>query len=348
MRTASVAVVAALSVPLVAVAAVRPETDHVTAAAPAQAAPFFTEDFESGNLSQWDDRDGNRPPGVRLTRDPGHVHSGQSAVELMAEPGRGTGADLIEWFPPGRDQVYARWYIQFAADYDQGNLHHTGGVLIGARDRNFIGVSGVKPAGDDWFSSSLEPWRDWGRVPPPGFPYLYTYWMEMQPDPSGPYYGNPFMPDRRVALERDRWYAMELMLKVNTVGRADGEQAFWLDGEQIGHWRDIRWRSVETLKIDCLWLLLYIHDNPQVNRVWFDDVALSDAYIGPSAATPAPGASSTATGAPASTTPPPPSPTLPVAPSQSPPSTGAPTPASTPTAVPAAPVFLPAAVRARH
>jgi len=28
-------------------------------------------------------------------------------------------------------------------------------------------------------------------------------------------------------------------------------------------------------------LLLYIHDNPQVNRVWYDDVAVGTTYIGP-------------------------------------------------------------------
>jgi hypothetical protein len=28
-------------------------------------------------------------------------------------------------------------------------------------------------------------------------------------------------------------------------------------------------------------VLLYIHDNQQINRVWFDDVVVATEYIGP-------------------------------------------------------------------
>jgi len=43
----------------------------------------------------------------------------------------------------------------------------------------------------------------------------------------------------------------------------------------------IRWRTTEKLKINCLWMLLYIHDNRNPNRVWFDDVVIATEYIGP-------------------------------------------------------------------
>jgi hypothetical protein len=35
------------------------------------------------------------------------------------------------------------------------------------------------------------------------------------------------------------------------------------------------------MRVNCFWLELYVHNSPCLNRVWFDDVALSTAYIGP-------------------------------------------------------------------
>jgi hypothetical protein len=73
---------------------------------------------------------------------------------------------------------------------------------------------------------------------------------------------------------------MEIMLKCNTPGRHDGEQAAWIDGEKVLHVKDIRWRDIPELKIHAFWLDLYVHDGLQVNRVYFDDVALGHSYIG--------------------------------------------------------------------
>ena len=245
------------------------------------AAVLFHEDFEAGDLKQWDDYDGNKPPGVQITTDPAHVHGGRGAVQLLAAKGKGTGADLLKWFQRGQDRMFARWYCQFAEDYDQGNLNHTGGNLIGARDRNQIGIAGTKPGGTDRFSTGLEPWRDWKRNPPPGELMFYTYYPDMKRDPSGPYYGNSFKADQKELLERGRWYGLEIMVKVNTPDRADGEQAFWVDGKLKGHFTGLRWRTTEALKLNCFWLQIYIHDNAQTNRVWFDDVVVATEYIGP-------------------------------------------------------------------
>jgi hypothetical protein len=74
---------------------------------------------------------------------------------------------------------------------------------------------------------------------------------------------------------------MEMMVACNTPGRDDGEQAAWLDGREVLHISGLRWRDTEALKIHCFRLHLYIHDSPSVNRVWFDNVALSTSYIGP-------------------------------------------------------------------
>lgn len=244
-------------------------------------AVIFVENFESGDLGKWDDNDPNAPPEVRLVTKKELVHSGRGAVQLEARVGEGAGGDLTKLFMPGYDRVYARYYTRFAPDFDQGNLMHFV-HLAGLKDRWQLGRSGKKPDGTDFFSTGLEPWRNWGRNPAPGAMGFYSYFVDMKPDPSGPYYGNPFRPDSPpVLIQRGRWYCMEMMVKANTPGRADGEQAFWVDGQLKGHYTGIRWRTTDKLKINCLWVLLYIHKNKQVNRVCFDDVVVATEYIGP-------------------------------------------------------------------
>jgi hypothetical protein len=241
----------------------------------------FAESFEAGNLARWDDADGNPPPKVRLVRDKEHVHAGRVAAQLTVPRGKGVGADLTKWFSPGFEQLYARWYTKLADDYDQGNLHHAGGNLVGMRNRWLLGVAGQKPDGTDRFSTGLETWRDWGRNPAPGELFLYTYYPDMKRDPDGNYWGNSFKPEKKTLLGRGRWHCLEMMVKLNDPARADGEQAFWLDGRLVGHFPGIRWRTVDSLRINGFWLLLYIHDSPQENRLWLDDVVVATDYIGP-------------------------------------------------------------------
>jgi hypothetical protein len=44
-----------------------------------------------------------------------------------------------------------------------------------------------------------------------------------------------------------------------------------------------RWRSDEQLKLNFLWVLLYITKAPQghVSKVWFDNIVVAQDYIGP-------------------------------------------------------------------
>jgi hypothetical protein len=252
---------------------------------------FHTEGFEdAGALDGWYnfDTSGERPERTEVVHDNGEARSGRGALRLTtADKGGGSsGAGPHYWFHPGHDVVYFRRYIRFAEDYDQGNLNHVGGSLyaVAGDDRwAEMGKAGLKPDGDDRFGARLEPWRDWGRNSPPGAMMLYTYWMDMKPDRSGPYYGNNLMPpkERQVVLERGRWYCLEHMIRANTPGLADGEMAAWIDGDLYIHLTGFRWRTTPDLRLKRVSLDVYVHSSERANRVWYDDVALSTGYIGP-------------------------------------------------------------------
>lgn len=260
------------------------------AALQAKGKPFFTDAFESpASLTNSFEIAGLKAGHVKLTTDPKLAHNGNGALQFTA-PGRNGQASLTGasyWFgPDGYDRVYFRRYIKFAADYDQGDLNHVGGGIEGVTGANKwaeMGKAGIRPNGDDRFSCRFEPWKDWGRYQPPGFMFLYTYWMDMKRDPDGHYWGNNLNPAdaERLPLERDRWYCLEQMIKVNDIGQANGELAAWIDGKLYIHYKGFRWRSSADVRIKRAHIGLYVHHAAKDNTVWYDDLALSTGYIGP-------------------------------------------------------------------
>jgi hypothetical protein len=250
----------------------------------------FEDDFESSeSLKKYFVIRGLREGNAKLTTEGGLAHLGNGAIQFtaVAQEGGESGAGAIGWLGPlGYDRLYFRRYIRFAADYDQGNLHHVGGGLTGAAGIDpggNMGAAGVQPQGNDYFMSAFEPWRGWGRYPPPGFMFLYTYWVDMKPDRDGHYWGNMLEPaeHERVALRRDRWYCLEHMIQTNNPGKANGELAAWIDGKLYIHYKGIRWRTTPDVMLKRFRIGIYVHRAKRDNTVWYDDVALSTGYIGP-------------------------------------------------------------------
>lgn len=130
----------------------------------------------------------------------------------------------------GYDRVFARYYVKFAED--SGELHHFGPCLGGNLPATpWPSVkAGVRTDGAKSFWSGIEPfgksWR-WD---------FYTYWCEMRGSPPrGQTWGNSFIRDPKLTVERGRWICIEQMIRMNDVGDSNGEQALWIDGRLIAH-----------------------------------------------------------------------------------------------------------------
>lgn len=255
---------------------------------------LFAENFESGDLKQWDQQRG----GVVMSGE--KPNSGQWCVQMLMERGKNTGGDAIKWFMPGADTVYVRFYAKFSADYQY--CHHF--VRLSANQRtnkwSSFGKAGLKPDGT-YYSSGMEPWFAWGRNPPPGEVNLYTYYLDMAIDPKmNKYWGNNFFPpgpgkggsagESRVIPSLNQWQCWEFMVQANTApDQADGKQAMWVDGKLVGEFTGIRWRTDLDLKVNCLWLQHYGYDEgdptkqywKQRQSVWFDDIVVARQYVGP-------------------------------------------------------------------
>jgi len=250
---------------------------------------LFADDFESAASRQrYFELGGDDQGRVQWTEDPALAHAGHGALSLLAADrgGSSCGANASRWLDDaGHDVVHLRYWIRYAADYDQGNLNHTGGSLcaVAGTDKwGGMGTAGLRPLGDDAFDARVEGWVDWKKAPPPGWLMCYAYWMDMKRDRDGHFWGNLLGPAAaaRVVPARDRWLCVEQRLAANQPGAADGELAVWLDGALYLHQRGIRWRSSDAVKIKRATLMVYVHQSRRDNRVFYDDVVASTGYVG--------------------------------------------------------------------
>ena len=131
----------------------------------------------------------------------------------------------------GYDRVFARFYMKFNEDHSA--IHHYGTHLGGYNppSRWPMMKAGEPPPGDLSFNCGIEPYGkrwEWSS---------YTYWQHMRGSPpAGKTWGNSFqyrVPKEPVA--RGRWICVEMMIKVNDIGKANGELAFWVDGKLNRH-----------------------------------------------------------------------------------------------------------------
>ncbi len=256
----------------------------------------FCSGFEEGNKDIWDDYDNNPDDTNTLMADPGPFDlPGNHVMRLRVPPGRG-GADLVKVLPSTYDKLYARWYVLYEPGFDFSAPNHGGGLHAG--DRNLLGRSDYRPQGDDWFCG----WLEHDTSTHTHYVYAYRRGMYMDcADPNGSCWGDHFpctvdegdvycertehretvMPP---ALQTNQWYCLEMMIDggdaVSSDAAANGVLNFWIDGQEIGPWDDIWWRTTEDLKIGMLWLSLFHHGEHSVEGLYLDNVAASTERIG--------------------------------------------------------------------
>ncbi|MCX6100190.1 MAG: GNAT family N-acetyltransferase, partial [Candidatus Bipolaricaulota bacterium] len=56
------------------------------------------------------------------------------------------------------------------------------------------------------------------------------------------------------------------------IKQANGEMAAWIDGKLYIHYKALRWRTAEKVRIKRAYFGLYVHHAKKDNTVWYDDV----------------------------------------------------------------------------
>ncbi len=300
----------------------------------------------------------NDPARIRLVDDPAQAHGGRWSLHMPAEAGGGYQGGALTWRScdgpkrqgcrlTGRDELYMRAWVRLADDHQK--VHHFLSI-DGTRPGGYWesdGNAGCRPNGLSWAGTTLD-FNERREL------FFYTYFPGMRcdrggycsgdrvrqicdlcatkgmPCDGGPEccWGNLFQSAAPVILPRGRWACLEIQMRLNTPGQADGTMAYWLDG-QLGHAQaGMRWRETDALQLNKVWLQHYLAagDADRPNRVWFDDVVVSTAPIGCGFAPPASATAVTSPAAPTAVASPSPSDTATAAAT----STGEPSPSPTP------------------
>jgi hypothetical protein len=153
---------------------------------------------------------------------------GRHSLLLTHVGGKGTGGHLYRNLKPGYEKLHARFYVKF--DPDCAPIHHFGTNMGGYNPSTPWpqGGAGLRPGGDKTFTVGVEPFGEhwtWD---------YYAYWCEMRGSPpKGQTWGNSFIHDPSLKVERGRWICIELMVAMNDPAQRDGSMALWIDGKPI-------------------------------------------------------------------------------------------------------------------
>lgn len=180
------------------------------------------------------------------------------------------------------EETYFRYYLRLGDDWNQ-TLE--GGKLPGLSGTyGKAGWGGRKVNGNDgWsarglFTLTIPKDNPLGGTTPIG---TYCYHADMEGN-----YGSHWVwqKDYRGFLENNRWYCLEQYVKLNTPGEKNGILRAWVDGRLAFEKSDIRFREVEKLKIEQLWMNVYhggTRPSPYDQHIFIDQVVIAKKYIGP-------------------------------------------------------------------
>ncbi|MHC4166228.1 MAG: glucuronyl esterase domain-containing protein [Planctomycetota bacterium] len=241
----------------------------------------FSCDFESDN---WFEKFGMResPPRTdAVASDPARKFQPLSgkAIRIKVDRGGHYGASIMYRFKnqigAEPEEIYFRYYLRFADDWNP----QRGGKLPGISGTYNRGGWGGRPSNgrNGWSARGLFRGQSNGKTPV-GY---YCYHADMR----GRYgSGWTWEQEKRGYLGNNRWYCIEQYARMNTPGKNDGILRAWVDGKPAFEKTDIRMRDVDTLKIEAVWLNVYLGGtwtSKSDHHLYIDDVVIARNYIGP-------------------------------------------------------------------
>lgn len=280
-------------------------------------AVVWVENFEEGSVAAVTSRyeQAQNSAGMALVADVPPRSAGRSSLRLTA----GVSANATDLYKQlqDHDELFVRWY----AKYQPGIHWHHSGVWVGGYNPSSRWPNpqaGLRPAGDDRLSVSIEPvWGVGGAAPRLDF---YNYWMKMhswmaQPAGNTAYYGNVLVNQRAFTVDEGQWLCIELHVKLNTdasssrgaileVWKNDALVQRFDDGGPLGYWirdkfcpqgadgpectdypapaevvLDLQFRSTQALRLNAFWPQNYITEGPD-GSVQYDDMVVATQRVG--------------------------------------------------------------------
>ncbi len=204
------------------------------------------------------------------------------ALRVNLKKGSNFGSDLrLNTKNYGREpeELFFRYYLRLADDW---NPTKDGGKMPGmAGTYNTAGWGGRRSDGTNGWSARGGFLRIYeGDHPMQGLTQLVTYAYHAE---MGGVYGDHW-PWPGALLERNRWYCIEQQIALNHPASADGAIRVWIDGRLVMVRTNVRYRSVDSLRIEDVWLNVYhggMEPSPHDQHLFVDNVVVARSYIGP-------------------------------------------------------------------
>jgi hypothetical protein len=110
----------------------------------------------------------------------------------------------------------------------------------------------------------------------PGGVRFYTYYPEMSRERDGVTCWGRYGDGSEVyaeprTLPAGAWHRIEFSVQLNTPGRKDARQTFWLDGAQRGDWTGFRFRDGTILQLNSVQLTFSVSDGVAQNQELYVD-----------------------------------------------------------------------------
>jgi FG-GAP-like repeat len=250
-------------------------------------------------LTKWDVAQGWKPGRLRIATEPGNYVGGHQGLEMKLPISTTEISDaVIKKFSPELTTVYVRTYEKFDLGFDAISGHN--GIRVNGH-YPFNPCTGTPRDGTGWFHFIMQNGKlGRGGENLPGFAHVYSYWPYQRSDCGDHWYSDGYVipggwgpwvlypnqyPDFKAIPNwqplRGVWYCYEFMVKLNDLGKRNGEVAYWIDGQLKARFTNLFLRSVDSLKINDTGLLLHALHSDRINKKWYDNVVIARSYIGP-------------------------------------------------------------------
>ena len=213
------------------------------------------------------------------------------ALRVLLEEGALTALnshyDFMDEVGEEPEEIYFRYYLRFGDDWNQtvqgGKMPGISGTYgrAGWGGRRSDGTNGWSARGS--FSESVPDGNPLARRTVLGN-YVYHADMEGTYGDGYPWIESWGAEGRGGLLEPGRWACLEMHVRLNTPGENDGVLRAWVDGVLSMERTDMRFRDVDSLRIERIWMNIYhggTAPSPYDQHAFIDHVVVARSYIGP-------------------------------------------------------------------
>lgn len=246
---------------------------------------LFHEDFSDGfSLSLASRIRGSEDYIVENDRESFRPVDGQAMQIKVAKGDHWGSSHYIDLTEHKLQQAYMRYHIRLGKSWD---VAHTGklpgftgtyrktSMAAGWGGRKSNGKNGWSARGAFGVSTSAE--NTYPNVLPIG---TYLYHADMKSAYGDSLYWNR---NPKGHLQKERWYAIEQFIKMNTPGNKDGQIKAWVNGHLVFEKGDIRFTDDPRFVVENVWLNVYYGGKtpaPKDVTLFIDDLVVATEYIG--------------------------------------------------------------------